>query len=168
VSTLIYGNDELFANWAASRIPEIAHVGFGNCKTVAVATGTAATDRLLAVIVLHDYDHRHSTCQISIAAQSPLWATRGNIRAILSIPFEQYGCRKVWSVIASTNRRALRLNKGLGFRVEGTLRDQYGRKVHAVVTGMMVKEYVAKWKQPSSAPAIHRNRHAWTPESLVA
>lgn len=156
---LLTGNDELFANWAAARIPDLDGDGFGACKTVAVATGDQPGDMVLAVVVFHSFAPRQKTCQVSIAATSPRWCTRGNIRAILAVPFEEWGCRKVWSVMASTNKRALKLNAGLGFKVEGTLRHHFGRKVHAIVTGLMASEYAAKWgaKAPTkrSIPVRH-------------
>ena len=159
MSVFLTGNDELFARWAAERVPYIGEYGFGACKTIAIATGTAPEDSVLAVVVLHEFLPHTRTCMVSVAAASPLWATRGNIRAILRVPFEQYKVRKLWSVIASTNARSLKLNRGLGFKVEGTLRHHFAPRVHAIVAGMMDYEWASRWG-PNAQP--RSTRHTMT------
>ncbi len=103
---IIWGNEEtrpLFARWAAEKMAYIdPEVGLGPCQTAAVCTGMTENDRILAVIVYHQFDRMGGTVQMSISAASPRWATKDNIRTLLSAPFDQWKCRKVWSVIAST------------------------------------------------------------------
>jgi RimJ/RimL family protein N-acetyltransferase len=147
---LIFGHDEALAGWAASRIRHMAS-GFGLSRAIGVATGLSAEDKLLAVIVYHDFivgKDDYKTCQISIAASSPHWARRGVIYALLSVPFEQYGVNKLWSVMASDNPRVLRFNQGIGFKREGVLRQHFGSNVHAVVSGMMAKEFKNLYQDP--------------------
>lgn len=133
---LIFDHDEVLAAWAAQRIPNMGRGFSSGSRAIGVMD-----DILQAVVIYHDYFPEFGTCQVSIAAASPRWAQRGIIRALLSVPFEQYGVRKLGSMIASNNPRALRFNKGIGFKQEATLRHQFGHKIHGIVTSMMADEF---------------------------
>lgn len=141
MNTLIFGHDEKFAEWAASQIPHVGPIGFGPCRAVGVATGQSPKDLLLAVCVFHDYHVAHRCCQISFVARSPFWATRGIIKALLSIPFEQYNCFKVWTAIPLENKRAERFNRGIGFKPEGTLAHHCGVGKHVTIFRMLKPDY---------------------------
>lgn len=145
---LITGHDEFMAAWAAKRIPHVGAAGFGACKAIGVAKGTGAHDgRLLAVVVFHDWQPAAKTVQISCASDSPMWAHPETIRALLAVPFEQYGCFMVWMAIPHTNERAIRFNKeGLGMKMAGPVRHVFGEGVHAVHMSMTRHEWARKWK----------------------
>lgn len=147
MSVLIFGHDDALAKWCAARIPHVGKTGFGPCRAIGVATGNQPDDTLLAVVVYHDYMQHYGVCQVSVAARSPKWATRETIRALLSVPYEQFRCRKVWSAMPSDNHRAIRFNEGIGFRREAILRHHYAPRRHAVITSMMRNEYEARWKK---------------------
>lgn len=152
--TLIYGYDEKLARWACERIPHLAYDE--TMRAVGVATGAEASADLLAVCIYHNYyqprviDGKtwYGLVEISFAARSPKWALRSTISRLLSIPFEQYNCRKVVTVIPSRNTRAIEFNKGIGLKLEGTLRHHFAPNVHACVFGIMRSEYDARWKHP--------------------
>lgn len=146
--------------WAARRIPWMApHPAM---KALGVVEGPDLSYPLLAVCIYHNFtapreiDGKtwYGTCEISFAAASPKWATRRTISSLLSIPFLQYSCRKVVTVIPSTNKRAIRFNEGIGLKPEGTLRHQYAKGVHACIHGMMRSEWETRWKHPK--PNIRR------------
>lgn len=158
MSVLVHGNDENFAAWAARQI-EICEHGFGPCRTLAIATGYEATDQLLAVAVYHDYSPMFQTVALSIAhhpTAGARWCTRGNIHAILAVPFERYRVRKVWTIFDIKNKAAEGLRELVGFTIEGRLRHQFGPKRHAVITGMTAEEYFASWGRDKPAPASRR------------
>lgn len=137
---LIFGYDEAMAGWAKDNIPHMANTsGFGPCSAIGI--GWPDQNKLLAAVVYHDLQPALGTCQVSIAAVNPRWAQRGIIRALLSVPFEQYGIRKLWCAMVHDNRRAIRFNKGIGFKQEATLRHHFGQGKHAVITSMMAGEY---------------------------
>lgn len=130
------------AEWAAQRMPHVS--GFGPCWAISVVRREA----LAAVVVFHDYQPAGGTAQVSVAADSPLWASREVIRAILGAAF--YGrlgqpVRKVWSAMASGNARAIRFNLGIGFTREAVLRHHFAHGVHAVITSMMQREFARKY-----------------------
>ena len=144
---LVFGRDEAVAAWVARQIPHVGAVGFGACRAIAVVSG----DRPVAGIVYHDYQPQARCVQISMASVSPLWAQPGTVRALLSVPFEQYGCYKVWTAIPADNERALRFNRGIGMKSEGTLRHQFGPRRHAIIFGMIEPEWAAKWRLKEAA-----------------
>lgn len=134
---LLFGDDANVASWVASRIEHMNGTGFGECRAV----GIMRDEKPIAGMVYHDYSGAHETCAISLAAESPHWATRTILKAILGIPFEQYGCRKVWAISAHTNPKVIKLMKGIGFTQEAVLRHQLAHGVHGVVCGLLKKEY---------------------------
>ena len=144
---IIHGRDEAVAAWVARQIPHVGPRGFGPCRALAVVCG----DRPLAGFVLHDYQPEAGTIQISMAAVSPLWAKPDTIRGLLAVPFQQYGCFKVWTCIPHDNERAIRFNEGIGMKSEATLRHQFGRGRHARIFGMTAPEWRAKWRVKEAA-----------------
>lgn len=142
MAVIVTGKDQVFAEWAARRIPAIGTAdNFGKYRAVGVATGFEAADKLMAVIVYHDYYDRFGHCQISVASASPRWVAKATIRALLAVPFLQYGCNKVWIGTPHTSKRVVGLAKALGFTQEAILKDHFGRGTHAVICRMMRPEY---------------------------
>lgn len=94
----------------------------------------------MAGIVFHDYQEHFKTIAFSIAADSARWATKRLIGRILTYPFEELGMNKLWTATPSSNERALRLAKGLGFTREAVLARHFG-KDHAVINRMFAHDY---------------------------
>lgn len=141
---LVHGPDlsPPLAAWAVERIPHVSD--FGPCWAV----GVVRREALAAVTVFHDYQPDSGTVQVSVAADSPLWASRPIVSAILGAAFSgRLGrpVRKVWSAVPSTNARALRFNVGIGFKREAVLREHFAPRVHAVISSMMQREYARKY-----------------------
>lgn len=134
---LLCGRDAGIAAWVASRIPHMHGGDFGPCSAVGVLTDK---EELLAGVVFHDWQPSYRTIQLSMAAESPRWARRGIIRGLLSYPFAQLDARKVWTATPHTNERALRFNKGIGFKREAVLARHFGAE-HAVICRMFKHEY---------------------------
>ncbi len=83
--------------------------------------------------------------QLSFAAASPRWATIQAIKTVLDYPFNCCGVQKLWTATPHTNERALRLNKGLGFKQEAILARHLGRDTHAVISRMFKEDFVRLW-----------------------
>jgi RimJ/RimL family protein N-acetyltransferase len=120
------------------RIPFVGSAGFGACKAIGVVGNDGSP---LAGIVWHDYQPQFKTIAFSIAAVSPRWITRNIVRELLQYPFDNVGVAKVWTATPSSNGRALRLAKGLGFTREGVLSHHFG-KDHAVISRMFLRDYL--------------------------
>lgn len=138
---LLLGMDREIADWVRRRIPYAPHMELDKCRAIGVVSG----GNLLAGVVFNEYQQDYGTIAVSVAADSPRWAAKGVIRGILAYPFEQLNVNKVWSAMLHTNERAIRFNKGLGFRQEAVLRDHFGVGKHAVVTRMMRRDYQQKY-----------------------
>lgn len=141
MSELIFGYDEDVAAWAGAQIPHVGAAGFGPCKAI----GVSVHGKPVAAVVYHNWIESYGICEVSIAADHPRWATKGTIRALLSVPFEQYRCFKVYGTIPSANVRACKLIKGLGFKGPIGLRHHFGKGRHAYLFDMTYPEYKAKW-----------------------
>jgi RimJ/RimL family protein N-acetyltransferase len=140
---LVVGQDEALGRWAVSRIP---HVGSVQALGEFAALGVADDERLLAVCIYHRWVPEYASCELTFAADSPRWATRGMVRGILAVPFVQYQCQRVAAVIPHDNTRAERMVKGFGFKREGCARRGFGGKRHALIYGLLRSEYDRMFK----------------------
>lgn len=136
MSRLAFGFDLAVAEWVAARIPHVQ--SFGECHAV----GVVGDDAVLAGCVYH---HWHDGgCEISFAAEDPRWAGRGVITALLAVPFQQWGLRRVTMITPhDMEARVMRLPRRLGFVREGVLRDLYGRRRHGAVYGLLRRDFEA-------------------------
>lgn len=141
MTKLVIGHDAAIAKWVKDHIPDVTD--FGPC--VAIGMASPCGRLLWGGVVFSQYDEHTKVCQVAIASVNPRWATRGTIRAILSIPFEQYECRKVYAMIATDNKESLKLCGGLRFKPEATLRHHFAKGRHAVMYSMMDNEYRKTW-----------------------
>ena len=141
MSKLVFDADVAMAEWVRSRIP--GATSFGPCRAVGVSSPSG--QKLWAAVVYNEYHPELGICSLSVASDYPRWVTRQTIRKLLSVPFLQYGCRKVYVTIASDNARSLKFAQGLHFRHEATLRHHYGHKRHALVLSMMRSEFDRWW-----------------------
>jgi RimJ/RimL family protein N-acetyltransferase len=112
---------------------------FGPCACLGVWDG----ENILAAMVVYGYSRRKGQCHIAMVADTPKWASKSVISALLKYPFEQLGCRRVTTYTASKNERALRFNRGMGFKQEGLMRHAYGED-DCVIMGLL-KEEAPEW-----------------------
>ncbi|MEO5329947.1 MAG: hypothetical protein H7829_17085 [Magnetococcus sp. THC-1_WYH] len=135
---LVFNADAAVAAWVGARIPTVGYDGFGPCSAIGIIRKNYTP---VAGIVYHDYQKEHRTIQISMAADSPFWATRANILALLSYPFEQLDCFKVFTITPDENEIALRVNVHIGFETEAVLAHQFGPDRHAVFCSMIKPQF---------------------------
>lgn len=169
---LLFGYDEKLARWACGRIPWAEYSS--GMKAVGVASGPNEDSQLLAVVIYHAYYapkmvngvEWYNTIEMSIAAASPKWATRGTVKNLLNIAFTGYKVRKVRLICPSTNKRAIRFAEGIGFTPEGTLRHEFAKGVHACVLGLLRNEFARpdfltrKKKAPKRSRQTHGQEHS--------
>lgn len=135
---LLFMRDQEVADWVAQRIPHLRGPGFGACRAIGVISDQG---EMLAGVVYHDFQAAYETIQLSMAADSPRWAKRGVIRGLLHYPFEQVGIHKLWTATPHTNTRAIKFNKGVGFKQEAVLAHQFGVGTHGVICRMLSADY---------------------------
>lgn len=132
---LIYGEDEYVAEWTAARIPHAD--GFGPYAAIGVTIG----EKLVAGWVYHDYQPKAETMQLSVASDTPVWARPNVLAELLSYPFRQMGCFKVYTVTPHRNERTLKANARIGFKKEAVLAHHLGKKNHAVICRMLRPDF---------------------------
>jgi RimJ/RimL family protein N-acetyltransferase len=137
--TLLFGHDQSVADWVAERIPNVSGGGFKDCTAIGVV---GSGGKPLAGVVYHDYQPEFGTIQISMASDSPVWAQKGIIRALLHYPFIQLGAFKAWIAVALDNKHGLKTFQHIGFRREAVLAHQFGRRRHAVILRMLQPDYI--------------------------
>jgi RimJ/RimL family protein N-acetyltransferase len=139
---LLHGHDEQVAEWVSKTLPD--HDGFAS-DVRAIGIFDAGGSRILAGVVYHDYHARSQMCGMTIASESPMFATRGTIRALMSVPFEQFGCFKVCAITRADNKKARKFLEHVGFIREVPLRHHFGRKRHGWLYSMTLPEYRRKF-----------------------
>lgn len=137
VPGLLYGQDQLIVDWVAERIDFAPAVAFGPCAAI----GVVKNNRILAGVVYHDLQKDFETIQLSMAADSPLWARRSVIAGLLSYPFKQLNIYKAWIATPLTSDHALRTFYKIGFKREAVLAHHFGRKKHCVMARMLSPEF---------------------------
>jgi hypothetical protein len=138
-----------FAGWAAAMIPRVGKPErFGACTCIAVCRAANLADDPLAVVIYHNMDAPSRCLEISMAASTPRWATRGTIRACLSYPFQQIGCGVVVCRVPRRERRTKRFLSGIGFRNTGLIPDGFGDDDCSIYC--MTKTQAARWLPPSA------------------
>lgn len=128
------------AEWAIGKLDALGYETWPVNQVQAM--GVVRGRRLIAGVIYSDYQPRYRSLVVSIVADSPLWATRANIWALLAYPFEQMRCQRITSSIRADNERSIKLCRGLGFVEEGRVRRGYG-DLDAIVLGLLAEEWRA-------------------------
>lgn len=136
---LLFGHDAQVAAWVAERIPHVRGGSFGPC--VAIGIGSEHRAKLYAGLVYHAYQPEYGHVQLSMAADSPLWATKATIRALLHYPFVQRKLFMVYTMTPVENVRAIKVNEHIGFKRKPIVPHAYGPKKHAQICQMTAPEY---------------------------
>ena len=142
---------EGLCQWVGARIPHAHNLAF---DPNAVAIGVVSdVGNLVAGVVFNTYIPDDSTIQVHLAADNPLWCRGNIIRDILAYPFYQLSVNKVWGATPIDMEHVLSVNRKMGFVREAVLRYHVAGK-HAVITGMLRKEYLRKyWPERSRVAA---------------
>lgn len=112
---LVMGENEHVGSWIVDRIDHFYDLrDLDHFETI----GVVASDGALMAAALYN-NYTGTDIQITFAAATPRWATRSNIRAFLSYPFETAGCARCTALIDRKNKRVRKLLEGLGFKLEG-------------------------------------------------
>ena len=132
---LLYGHSEKVAEWVKDRIPQVET--FGPCSAI----GVMSEGRLIAGVVYHDYRAQFGTIQLSMAADSPMWARKDLIGALLAYPFGQLECYKCRLIIPADNALSIRNNEHIGFKREAILAHEFGKGRHAHIYRMIKPDF---------------------------
>lgn len=133
--------DDRLLDWIAVRIPHLGleHNWHGRAKAIGIGEG----GKILAAVAISGMDTHNWNAELSIASDTPRWATRGALRKILSYPFDQLGLGRVTAVCLSSNTKAINLNLKLGFKQEGRMRKAAGDD-DVIIMGLL-REEAERW-----------------------
>jgi len=133
MNRLIFGADDYLKHWTAKQI---GIDGFGP----SVAIGVQRDGEIIAAAVYHDL--RQGQIEASIAATSQRWASRSVLHTLFAYPFLQVGAHRLLVQCSYANKKAMKMNRQLGFTEEGRLRQLYAPH-DAILWGMLKDE--CKW-----------------------
>lgn len=136
---LLYGHSDEVANWVGDRVPHAPK--FEKYQAI----GVVSFGKLVAGVVYHDYQPDFRTIQLSMAADSPVWARKEIIRDLLAYPFVQLGCFKVWTMTPIDNVKALKVNEHIGIVKPVVLSHMFGPGRHAVIRSMLKPDFERRY-----------------------
>lgn len=99
--------------WVANIIWPGKGREFGNCQAMAVMED----GELIAGIVFHNWEPDAGVIEISGAGTSKRWLTRQTLRAMFSVPFEQWGCQCLVMRVDPDDAALTRMLTAYGFEL---------------------------------------------------
>lgn len=136
---LIYGHDRELSLWAGQKLGYSGPIGNHHHEPRAI--GVARGGKIVAVAVFYDY--RITSIEVTFVTTTPRWASRENIKAILSYPFVQLGCRRVTAITEEGNTSARAFLERLGFKQEGIHPD--GFETGTGISYGLLREAANRW-----------------------
>jgi len=143
---ILAGQREAVAAWVASRIRDMREPPRADYEAIGVVRGGEIIGGVIyaefRVIADGEHDIRMH------CAGEPGWLTRKTLAVFFGYPFGQLGCIRITATTARANKRALDMNRRLGFQIEGCLRDGYGAGRDGLLLGMLRRE--CRWIKDAS------------------
>lgn len=133
-------NDAL-KTWLAERLDDYRPGNNSICVAV-------ERDQKIVAVVAWDGWRGEGGIEVSLAADSPRWATRQTVTTLLLYPFGQLKCRRVTALVLKSNKRSRKLVEGLGFKLEGKLRDAGKNLEPMLVFGLTRRDFMKKYIDP--------------------
>jgi RimJ/RimL family protein N-acetyltransferase len=116
-NVLLYGHDAALIAWTEKQLGATIKV----CQPTAI--GVARNGRIVAAALFSNY--QPPNIEITFVTTTPLWASKENVKAILSYPFKQLGCKRITAITEEVNTAARAFMERLGFVHEGTHPDAF-------------------------------------------
>jgi len=85
------------------------------------AFGYSYNGELIAGFVYNRFTGRD--VHVSAVSVTPIWVTKANMGFILSVGFDIMKVERISSLTSKSNKRARKLLEGLGFKLEGMIRE---------------------------------------------
>lgn len=147
--------DRFIAEWVQQRIPRClpfagAYRCLGICRGDAMIAGAVYTH--LTQFQQDLFPQGGGNVYLSLAAESPRWASRETVGIILSLPFRQWGCNRITAIIDRKFSRSRKLSEGVGFRLEGVARQMLPGKRDACIYGLLKEDFLGGRFGPQKQP----------------
>jgi RimJ/RimL family protein N-acetyltransferase len=121
VGSILMNADEAVKAFVAPRLP---HGDGHQFRKEDTALGVIRSGKLVGGVVYHDYTG--PTVFMSGAFVDPKWALPGTLRALFDYPFNTLKVENFLTATARNNKRARRLDEGLGFELVGMIKNYWG------------------------------------------
>lgn len=112
---VLFGADQLVAQWVKTRIPYI------NLSPDLRALGVVHDGDLVAGVVFERYNGVHIEASIAADMHKP-WASRRTLRHLFGYPFLQQKCEAITVLVPASNLPSLNLATKLGFEMEALIK----------------------------------------------
>lgn len=129
-------SNQVMCEWIAKRIKGFTPESFQPCSTL----GIMRQGKIIAALAFNNFQPMPRDIHLTIAAESPAWASRKVLRQIFNYIFIQMGCLRTTVMIAKNNKRARKLAEGVGYKYEGNLRKGFDGINDAMIYGMLHNE----------------------------
>ena len=124
--------------WAQQRLR-----GVQFAPETAMPVAVIVSDTIAAVAVYHM--RRGVNIEMSIASDTPRWASRMVIAELLALPFNVLSAHRITAIVRSDNTHSRQFVERLGFKYEGYMPDAF-EDADAVVFGLTKIRWLAsKW-----------------------
>ncbi len=143
-AVILTGRREFVRDWVASRIRSMGEPPQKDYEAIGVV---GKGGELIGGVIYTEW-REVAPGQHDIrmhCAGEPGWLTKATLRTFFSYPFVSLKCIRVTGTVAKANKRSRDLNKRLGFKEEGCIRDGMGRGRDMIIMGMLRSE--CRWIQ---------------------
>lgn len=147
---IVHGKSEEIAAWVGARIPHVGADGFGECGGMWVSNDNGRT---IAGVVFHEWQPEARHIQLSMAADSPMWAKPETIARLLAYPFRQLDVWMVYTATPADNCAALKVNEHIGLIKPIVIGHWFGPGRHGVQRRMLRPEFESRYGQYLNPPA---------------
>lgn len=131
LNNVLFGADDAVREFVDARLPVRRGGGFGPSS----ALGVIRHGRLVGGVVFHGF--RGHDIEISIASDSPLWASKKTFATLYAYPFNQLGVVRITCITGRKNKAVRRLAEASGFKLEGTHRKALDGREDAMSYGLL-------------------------------
>jgi len=143
VDGVLYGADDLVAEWVARRLGRKHWYAKSN-----VALGMTDGEKLIGGMVFYDY-RPGAEVHFSVATAGPKAMKLRALARMYAYAFGQLGVKRITAEIELKNTRSIRLAEGVGFIREGVKRKAAPDGGHVGVFGLLLKDFKLKRYMPN-------------------
>jgi RimJ/RimL family protein N-acetyltransferase len=139
---ILAGQRERVAAWVAGRIRDMETPPDRDYEAIGVI---GKGGELIGGVIYTEYREMapgQHDIRMHCAGQAG-WLTPKTLRTFFAYPFLQLSCIRVTATVSRANKKALDLNRRLGFQIEGCIRDGFGLGKDALIMGM--KRHECRW-----------------------
>lgn len=134
---IVTDQQEAIGLWLVEHIPDMTNIPGGY-----FCLGVVKDGALCGAALYTNYRPVKNGGDIEVFCAGHGWLSRRVIRTIFAHAFSVLGCNRMTAVVRKSNKPSRRLLEGLGFSLEGRLREGFGPRQHSCVYGLLREEWM--------------------------